>query len=311
MYRKKLVFKDEYFKDEYREGFLVPSIMKSAWAAQLEVLVEIIRICNKYSIKYYADWGTLLGTIRHKGFIPWDDDIDIAMKRKDFNKFLVVAKKELPEKWDLLSFKYNVEYKNGIIRIVNDKEISIENERLENFHGCPFVVGVDIFPLDYIPKDMEQEELQKSALAVVSGIIPVIDNESDKYEYEIEETLRVIEQECSISIDRNGNILNQLYNLCDQLCSLYAEDESEEIACFYTASKAYIGEKDRMKKEWYDETIQMPFENIMITVPKEYDKILKEYYGDYMVPIKTEQFEGTHDYPFYKEQEKKLNEYIK
>ena len=81
-------FPESYFKGEEKEGFYVEEMMKRAWAAQIEVLELIDRICKEYEIPYFADWGTLLGTIRHKGFIPWDDDIDIVMKRDDYNRFL-------------------------------------------------------------------------------------------------------------------------------------------------------------------------------------------------------------------------------
>ena len=72
-----LRFPKEYFKGEIRDGFYIEPLMKHAWAAQLEVLHKIDAICNEYDIPYFADWGNLLGTDRHKGIIQWDDDIDI------------------------------------------------------------------------------------------------------------------------------------------------------------------------------------------------------------------------------------------
>lgn len=79
-----LQFPDSYFEDEVRDGFYVPSMIKRAWATALDVLCEVDRICCKYNIKYYAEWGTLLGAVRHAGFIPWDDDLDIGMMRTDY-----------------------------------------------------------------------------------------------------------------------------------------------------------------------------------------------------------------------------------
>ena len=79
-------FEREFFYDEVQEGFYVPGIMKRAWAAQLELLSEIDRICKKWNILYFITFGTLLGAVRHEGFIPWDDDIDIIMFRKDYEK---------------------------------------------------------------------------------------------------------------------------------------------------------------------------------------------------------------------------------
>ena len=71
-------FAKDYFEDEVRNGFYIPGIMKRCWAASIEVMGEIDRICKKYNISYFLDSGTLLGAKRHGGFIPWDDDLDIA-----------------------------------------------------------------------------------------------------------------------------------------------------------------------------------------------------------------------------------------
>ena len=95
-------FPKEFFWDEVREGFYIPAMMKRAWAAELEILVEIDKICEKHKLRYFIDYGNLLGAIRHKGFIPWDDDIDIMMMRKDYEIFAEVADAELPEE---LSFR--------------------------------------------------------------------------------------------------------------------------------------------------------------------------------------------------------------
>ena len=89
--------KREFFYEEVRDGFYIPSIMKRAWGAGLTILSEVDRICRKYEIPYYAGYGTLLGAVRSSSFIPWDDDIDLMMLRSDYNRFLSVAEKELPE----------------------------------------------------------------------------------------------------------------------------------------------------------------------------------------------------------------------
>lgn len=86
----------DFFKDEIRNGFYIPTAIKQAWAADLDVLAENDRICKKHDIKYFADWGTFLGAVRHGGYVPWDDDLDICMLRDDYIKFRSVADEELP-----------------------------------------------------------------------------------------------------------------------------------------------------------------------------------------------------------------------
>ena len=87
----------DFFRDEVRNGFFIPTAVKQAWAAQLQVLDVIETICRKHDITYFADWGTILGTVRHGGYVPWDDDMDICMKREDYTRFKEAAKTELPK----------------------------------------------------------------------------------------------------------------------------------------------------------------------------------------------------------------------
>ena len=91
-------FEDNFLKGEWRENYFVEEKMKRVWAAELEVLAAIDEVCEKNGIPYYADSGTLLGTIRHRGFIPWDNDIDIVMERNDYKRFLAAVPGEWREK---------------------------------------------------------------------------------------------------------------------------------------------------------------------------------------------------------------------
>lgn len=80
-------FSHEYFDDEIREDFYVSGLMKRLWAANLEVISDVAKVCDKYNIRWFADYGTLLGAVRHGGCIPWDDDFDICMLRGDYMRF--------------------------------------------------------------------------------------------------------------------------------------------------------------------------------------------------------------------------------
>lgn len=116
-------FEHEFFEDEVRDGFFVPAEIKHAWAAELEVLSEVDRICKKYNINYYADWGTLLATVRHEGFIPWDDDLDIVMKREDYKKFLEVAPDELPLGYSVYNYSNHDDFWLFLARVVGKQRI--------------------------------------------------------------------------------------------------------------------------------------------------------------------------------------------
>lgn len=99
-----LQFNKKFFEEEERNGFCISSMMKRAWAVELEVLSQVSAVCKKYDIPYFAAYGTLLGAIRHKGFIPWDDDVDIALKREDYVRLLKILPKELPESYFVNSY---------------------------------------------------------------------------------------------------------------------------------------------------------------------------------------------------------------
>ena len=116
-------FADSYFEDEVRDGYYIPSIMKKAWAAELEVLRAFQEVCEKHNIDYFAEWGTLLGVIRHGGMIPWDDDLDVCMKSKDFKRFMEVAD-ELPEECQASDYHVDDGEGNMVAKVVNSIETS-------------------------------------------------------------------------------------------------------------------------------------------------------------------------------------------
>ena len=304
-------FEDAFFEDEWREGFFVESKMKRAWAAQMVVLEEIDRICKSHGIQYFADSGTLLGAVRHKGFIPWDDDIDIAMKRNDYNKFMQVVREELPAGWALCNaaVSHGGEWGQAFARVINGKKICFNEEHLTKYYGCPYVVGVDIFPLDNLPDDKEEQIILYSLMKIAYGII--FDLQKNELET-ANKRLMELEQYCNIKLDRNGNLQRQLFQLMDTLSSSYLNDETAELVLY--SWWAYKDKKYSYKQEWYKESIEVPFENMMIPIPIGFDGALKAMYGeDYMVPVR-----GTadHDYPFYKkydvmiEEKRKQNETI-
>ena len=88
----------DIYRDEMRDGFLVTTDRKKIWQVEMELLAELDRICRRHGLRYFVDYGTLLGAVRHKGFIPWDDDIDVVMMRPDYERLkLVIAREGLRE----------------------------------------------------------------------------------------------------------------------------------------------------------------------------------------------------------------------
>lgn len=316
-------FDEKFFQGEERDGFYVEGEMKRAWAAEMEVLMEVDRICRKHNIPYFADSGTLLGAVRHNGFVPWDDDIDIAMLREDFMKFIRVAKTELEPPMLCLNIYHQEGWMEPFGRVINAVGgIKLTEEHLQRYHGCPYSVGVDIFVLDELPSTQAAFEVNVELAGWMLSIAKWIkEREEEKEkggnaeeekdairkqeEEKIKEQICRLEELCNVKLDWQKNLANQLLKLADGLFAMAGEDGNGEVMNMAYAKKAHYYAMGR-KKEWYRESVRLPFENITIPVPVEFYKVLEKSYGpDYLRPVKKWHF---HDYPFYKENKRRLKE---
>ena len=300
-----LHFEEDWFCDEEREGFLVAEEVKRGWAAQLVIVKEIEEVCKKYGLQYFTAWGTTLGAVRHKGYIPWDDDLDICMKRADYMKFLSVWRKEFPERYSLLHHDTEDGYVEFMCRLVNQRSFDLSEEHLKKYCGCPYIVGVDIFPLDYIPRNQADYEFSNHFLHLVYTAARewdacVTPEDQEKREGALEK----IEEACQVKIDRSGNVTRQLMDLSERLCMLYTEEESDDLgfAVLQIEWPYFLFPKQAFERaEW------MPYETTTMPVPVGYNAVLTKTYGtEWRVPITQW---GTHDYPFFKNQKPFLEAY--
>lgn len=289
-----------YLNGEIRDGFYVESTMKKAWAAEIEVLNEVDRICRQHDIQYFADWGTLLGTIRHKGFVPWDDDMDITMKREDYTRFCQIVRQEQGE-LEIINFHTDPEWKDMLSRVINGRSVNYTEEHLRKYHGFPYVAGLDIFPLDYVAPTEEEDKLQCSMISIVEAFSANIRNNTATPE-EIEQTTKDIEQMCGVKFNNLEPLATQLLKLGERLSMMYTDEESQAVALM--GDHAGPRPLDVYPKEYYSESIYMPFEYTTIPVPVGYEKILIQKYGEnYMTPY----LGGTnHEYPFYRKQQREV-----
>lgn len=310
-----LQFPDNYFDREERDDFCISELMKRAWASQLEVLYKIIEICERHGLTYYAYWGTLLGTIRHHGFIPWDDDLDIALKRDDYIRFLEVAESELPKGYRVINAYTADDYDNYFTRVTNGFEIDFSDERMQQYHDCPFAMGVDVFPLYYIPRDAELKQQQKALLDLVGLTTGLLDYKEkleaengdisaiQEYQTQIVEVLTSLEAVTGYHFIMDKPLKQQLQIVYDQICRMAQEEESD----YLTAFPVHLMNGYFVEKHLIGKPLRMPFENIIINAPQGYDAILTKTFRDYMVPRKVR---AQHDYPFFKEQIKLLGKHI-
>lgn len=294
-----LEFDAKFFETEEREGFVVEAEMKKAWASELTVLSEVIRICDKYNLTYYADYGTLLGAVRHKGYIPWDDDIDIALKRADYMKLMKVLKSELPAHYSVNNCYESITHRQPMCSVANYAKVPVPKEIQEKFYGFPYVAGVDIYALDYLPGDEELAEVQILMYNIAYDMAQRLDE--IRANGEVGKYLPQIEEICRVHLTDDETLRSQLWQLCDRIGGLFTEEECEFLT--YMPRVVQGDTNFKYKKEWYDKTMKMPFENLQINVPAEYDNILRTLYGEY---IEYQQGVSSHNYPYYKRQKEYL-----
>ncbi len=291
-------FPDSFFEDEVRDGFYVPALIKRSWAAQLELLGEIAAVCRRHHIRWFAMWGTLLGAVRHGGFIPWDDDLDIGMLRDDYNRFMSVAKQELPEGY-YLPPRGDIGAANLACALWNTRELPVKGALLEKFHGCFFPQGIDIFPFDYAAPDPESEEVQKGLAADAFSIILSIGRGEETGQ--IQAAIASLEETLHISLDKREPLREQACLLIEHVFSLHTAEEAAEIMY---APDWFFGKPFKWPARYFRCPLTLPFEGLEIPVPSGYEDILRIRYGNYMERCYTGE---CHGYPFYRNFEKKLD----
>lgn len=305
---KEIQFEGSFFEKEIRCDFVISKMMKRAWAAQLKLLKIVADICSENNLTYFADWGTLLGAVRHQGFIPWDDDIDICLKREEYNKLIQILPRELPPGVEVLGIHA---VKNECSQVHTDilqlrvgavRDFWDINEYIRYFHGYPFpIIGIDIFPLDTVSRDNVAYQTQNKLFSIGFAIASTWNDM--KKDGSLETRLAQFEEISGIPVP--GNIIDEqkrihMWKIIDAISSIYHEEEGDMLAEYLLA---YANPERILKKDWYRDAISMPFENMEIMVPCGYEQVLKALYGDFMVYRKGA---AAHSYPFYQDMEKKM-----
>ena len=293
----------DFFRDEVRNGFYIPTAIKQAWAMSLDVLAEVDRICKKYNITYYADWGTFLGAVRHGGFIPWDDDLDICMKRDDYIRFRQVCDKELPKHYCIHDYERKEDHWLFLSRVVGNTTICYDEEYLNTHYNFPWLSTVDIFVKDYLYEDVEIEKARDKEVMFLITLADGI-REGHFDHNTILHHLYEIKKKYHISLPDIGKVRElcvALYRLAEQQMSKVKPDETDKIGQIFPW--ILKGNKGELKKK-YEKVIRLPFEDTEIPVPAYYHEMLSNRYGTrYYEIVKAG---AAHDYPFFEGQKADL-----
>lgn len=253
---------NSFFKEEIRSGYLVSEQMKRVWACELDLLQEFLRVCNKYNLKCWADSGTLIGAVRHKGFIPWDDDIDFTMLREDYDKLVAVAEKEFkaPYFFESAHTDFYCSHRHGQLHNAQTAAIPQNYYKRKSCQG----IFIDIFILDSYPKSV------KAAYKQISKI---------KYWKSLIKLTRILKKYIPFVFPEKCRW--DLYILKKYEDTFRKTKLSDTRYIAYTSLTLREKIKD---KSWYEETIYADFENTKIPIPIGYDQLLTIEYGDYMTP---------------------------
>lgn len=260
------------------------STLRKVQLVQLEIAKEVKRICDENDIMYWLDSGTLLGAVRHKGFIPWDDDLDMGMKREDYEKFLKIAKTQLRSEYYLQEWESDKGYAFPFAKIRKNGTTYIENKNSKmNTHNG---VYIDIFPYDVYGDNNAGQGVPLKMLKLLiqnkCGVRSWVESGSVNYRKLLGQFPFMVFS----SFVSKGKIIKR-YN---KLAMTYNNEKKE----FYFPQGISNYGKWTIPSECFGSFIEIPFEDDYFKVPKEYDLYLRKAYGDYMQLPPVEKRENRH-----------------
>lgn len=239
----------------------------------LDILLEIDRVCKKNNIKYYLAYGTGIGAIRHKGFIPWDDDADIFMFKEDYKKFEQVCKGDLNDNFFLQNSSTDKNYKMSLPKVRMNNTAFVEGctRDWDIHHG----IYVDIFILDECPKN---KKIQDMNIRIIRG------TELSRRGFYTMKNKKNIIKKLMIPLFYHNIILNTWNTLVFNPC------KKDPNLCIDRTASGIV-----FPSNFFGEPRDIEFEGHMLSAPKDLEGFLEHFYGDYMTPPPEEKRVSHHD----------------
>lgn len=269
-----------FLNEQIRCDYTISSQMKEVWAVELDLLCQFIKVCEKYNLKYFAMSGTLLGAVRHKGFIPWDDDIDLIMPRDDYDKLLQIGPNEFKHPYFFSTPDTEYKFWRSHIQIRNSETTgTIKDDVLRNNNKGIFI---DIFVLDEVSEELSERNRQRKQLKKIPKTVSramnlklIKNNSKQSLKGLLKYTLISLYSKLFVS----EKTYHKTFKKFNEVCAMFNNINSSLVA---TTSLSYP-ENGVWKKEDFEETVEVPFEMIKIAIPKGAARILETEYGsDYM-----------------------------
>ena len=263
-------------EEEVRKGYKIPAEMKRVWQVQLDLLKKLLDVCERHNLRIWGDGGTMLGTVREHGYIPWDDDIDMVLLRPDYDKLIQIASGEFKHPYFFQCAYSEKNYARGHAQLRMDGTSAILRGDIGNsFHMGIFI---DIFPYDAVPDD----ETERTSLLETR-------NHLFKKMYGISKGWTVRHPFSSLIDLTKRRSLKRLFHEYEDVLRSHKIEDNRCVSClsYQIDLKHFLRDK-----HWYDETVYLPFEDMMMPLPKDYDLILRQQYGDYMTPRQAPSYHG-------------------
>lgn len=265
--------------------------MKDIQSVSLNILKFIATLCEREGFRYTLMYGTLIGAVRHKGYIPWDDDVDIMMPRPDYERFLKYVKTHKDEMGPYQLFTpESPGYLYNISRVSDSRYTIVKKTEKD----CGMGIFIDVYPWDGLGDDYDtaldlltkSRQICNTLCDVINDNVPKQLNWKGKLVYIIKRGLHRLKG------------LNHYRSLLNYASRTYNYDSSKYIgpaAWFFMKPQTVLFERADFEK-----FVKIPFEDGEFYVPEKYDKILTQEYGDYMTPPPEDQRVYHHEYKAYK-----------
>ena len=269
IFKNSIITKGETFMQ------LTQDELRKAQLLMLKILKEVHRICEENNIKYFLSDGTLIGAVRHNGFIPWDDELDIGMLREEYEKFCKIAPEKLGEEFVLQTTEtdpgYGLQFGKVMLKDTVWLESLVANTK-RNYTG----IYIDVFPYDKIPSGKFAQYVIRNRYRFVNGLISI------KLNYISVKNVRGFFRKLfffyKIFLSRIFS-LKKLIDVRDKLCKKYVHKDKNIIVTKYGGS--FYNNQNTLQA--YSNYKLNDFEDMKFYIPTEYNDILTNLYGDYMI----------------------------
>lgn len=251
---------------------------------QINILKCVAEFCEKNNIKYWLDSGTLLGAVRHKGYIPWDDDIDIGMLRSDYDKFLKLFN-ESNNKYKAYSIENNKDFLYPFCKVLDTDTILYEPDE----KGLKLNINIDVFVYDNAPKDLSKLNKMYKKRDIYRGLNNIRTRQFTGYTKGIKRIIKWVMYPI-VSLFPREYFVNKMINVAKTYINLHT---------------GYVGnftatEKIHCPDTWLNQSTYLEFEGCMFKAPLHYDEWLKAFYGNYMTLPPIEERVSHHYFKAYK-----------